>query len=299
MVNRVFFKILVITFILVLGVNASPLISAQNQSVIESSDVINVIIDDATRSLQSGNATKALQNLQVLERMISETNNNSSRFLASKLLVGDAIYAINSNDTTRAILYLNLTRQQMSVQNTSNQTFQPPVTENQNFLTYHNLVLGVSIQYPSDWSIRQYEYNPAVNNTVVGFYSPSKTASELGNVSGVSGNFVPYIDIFVFGPKNISLNEIVKERLNAINRSSNFIINESKSIFLRDNQSAYNVVYTSTTQGEYLKKMQVYTSFDNKVYLISFTAQEALFTDYLGTVQKIVDSIKVTNSTAI
>ena len=299
MVNRAFILILVITFILVNGVKAPSLESAQNQTVIESSYVINVLIDDATRSLQSGNATKALQNLHVLEQMILEINNNSSRFLASKLLVGDAIYALNSNDTTRAILYLNLTRQQMSVQNTTNQTFHPPVTENQNFLTYNNPVLGISIQYPGDWSIRQYEYNPAVNNTVVGFYSPSKTASELGNVSGVSGNFVPYVDIFVFGPKNISLDAIVEERLNAINQSSNFVINESKSIFLKANQSAYNIVYTSTTQGEYLKKMQVYTSFDNKVYLISFTAQEALFPNYLDSVQKIVDSIKGTNSTAI
>jgi hypothetical protein len=298
MVNRVF-KILVIALILVHGITIFPLVSAQNQSVTESTSVMNVILDDATRSLQTGNTTKALQNLRVLDQMISEINNNSSRYQASQLLVGDAIMSLSSNDTMRAILYINLTRQQLNEQNTSNQTSQLPVTGSHDFLTYHNPLLGISMQYPSDWSIRQYEYNPAVNNTVVGFYSPSQTASELGNISGVSGNFVPYLDIFVFGPKNISLNEIVNERLDTINGSSNFIINESKSIFLRGNQSAYSIVYTSTTQGEYFKKMQVYTSFDNKIYLISFTSQDVLFSNYSDTVRKMVDSFKSNNSTAL
>jgi hypothetical protein len=284
---------------LMYGLMVFPSVSPQNQSVTESADVMNVIIDDATRSLQTGNTTKALQNLRVLNQMISEINDNSSRFQASQLLVGDAIMSLSSNDTTRAILYMNLTRQQLNEQNTSNQTSQLPVTESHDFLTYRNPLLGISIQYPSDWSIRNYEYNPTVNNTVVGFYSPSQTASELGNISGVSGNFVPYLDIFVFGPKNISLNEIVKERLDTINASSNFIINESKSISLMGNQSAYSIVYTSTTQGEYFKKMQVYTSFHNKIYLISFTSQDALFSNYSDTVRKMVDSFKGNNSKAM
>lgn len=298
MVNRVF-KLSVIAFILLYGFMVFPLVSAQNQSVIESTDVMNVIIDDATRSLQTGNTTKALQNLRVLDQMISELNDNSSRNQASQLLVGDALISLSSNDTARAILYLNLTRQQLNAQNTSNQTSQLPVAESQDFLTYRNPLLGINIQYPSDWTIRQYEYNPAVNNTVAGFYSPSKTASELGNISGISGNFVPYLDIFVFGSQNISLNEIVKERLNAIKGSSNFIINESKSIFLGGNQSAYSIVYTSTAQGEYFKKMQVYTSLQNKVYLITFTSQDALFSNYSDTVRKMIDSFNGTNSTAM
>jgi hypothetical protein len=48
---------------------------------------------------------------------------------------------------------------------------------------------------------------------IVGFYSPSKTASALGNISGVSGHFVPYSDIFVFDSKNMTLDKIIEGRI--------------------------------------------------------------------------------------
>jgi hypothetical protein len=50
--------------------------------------------------------------------------------------------------------------------------------------------LGIKMQYPANWSVREYAYNKsAAYNVVAGFYSPSKTGSQLGNISGVSGNF--------------------------------------------------------------------------------------------------------------
>jgi PsbP-like protein len=276
-----------------------PIVSAQNQSTLGSPEpVIKVLIDDAIRAIQNGNTTKTMQNLRVVDQMISEGNQNSSYLQASKLLIGDAIQALHNNDTSRAILYLNLTGQQLGVQILGNQTFGIARAASQGLLIYNSPVLGISIQYPSDWSLRQYEYNPAVNNTLVGFYSPSKPASELGNISGVSGNFVPYLDIFVFSSKNVSLNDIVKDRINTINKSSNFVINETKPISLKGNQSAYSIVYNSMAQGEHFKKMQVYTLSHNIVYLITFTAQDALFSNYLDPIRKMINSFEVTNSTA-
>lgn len=277
-----------------------PVVSAQNQSTLGSAEsVIKVLIEDAIQALQNGNTTKTIQNLRVVDQMISESNQNYSHLQASKLLIDDAIQAVNNNDTSRAVLYLNLTGQQLSGQILGNQTFGIARPASQGPLTYNDPVLGLSIQYPSDWSLRQYAYNPAVNNTLVGFYSPSKTASELGNISGVSGNFVPYLDIFVFPSKNVSLDEIVKSRINKINSSSNFAINESKPISLKGNQSGYIIIYNSMAQGEHFKKIQVYTPFRNNVYLITFTAQDALFSNYLQTVWKMINSFEVTNSTAI
>jgi hypothetical protein len=51
------------------------------------------------------------------------------------------------------------------------------------------------MQYPSNWTVIESEYNPATNNTVVGFFAQSKTASELGNISGVSGLFHIWISM--------------------------------------------------------------------------------------------------------
>ena len=161
------------------------------------------------------------------------------------------------------------------------------------FETYKNHILGIKIEYPDSWYVRTYPYNSAANNTVAGFYSPSNTASELGNISGVSGHFVPYVDIFVFDSKNMSLDKIINGRINRIQNTSDFII-DSKPFTLRGNQSAHMLVYSTTTGGdESFKKLQLYTISDNKVYLITFTAQEALFSNYLPKVLKMIHSFEI------
>src|SRR6476659_2777609 len=161
------------------------------------------------------------------------------------------------------------------------------------FQIYQNHILGIKIGYPDSWYVRTYPYNNAANNTVAGFYSPSNTASELGNISGVSGHFVPYVDIFVFDSKNMSLDKIIKGRINRIQNTSEFLI-DSKPITLRGNNSAHMLVYSTTTgRDESFKKLQVYTISDNKVYLITFTAQEALFSNYLPKVLKMIDSFEI------
>ena len=162
-----------------------------------------------------------------------------------------------------------------------------------NIRTYENRIFGIKIQYPDTWSTRPYLYNKVGNNTVVGFYSPSKTASQLGNISGVSRQFVPYLDIFVFDSKSISLDKIIDARIKRIENNTDMVM-ESKSFTLKGNHPAHMLIYTTITGGdEFFKKMQVYTIFNNKVYLISFTAQEALFSDYLPVVQKMIDSFEI------
>jgi hypothetical protein len=161
------------------------------------------------------------------------------------------------------------------------------------FQNYQNNIFGINIRYPDGWSVRSYPYNNGSNNTVVGFYSPSKTASQLGNISGVSGHFVPYLDIFTFDSKNMSLDKIINGRINRIQNTSDFVL-DSKPFTLKGNRSAHMLVYSTITGAdEFFKKMQVYTIFGNKVYLISFTAQEALFSNYLPTVRKMIDSFEI------
>ena len=164
-----------------------------------------------------------------------------------------------------------------------------------NIRTYENRIFGLKVQYPESWSARPYLYNKLGNNTVVGFYSPSKTASQLGNISGVSGQFVPYLDIFVFDSKNLSLDKIIDARIKRMENNSDIVI-DSKPITIKDNNPAHLLIYTTITGGdEFFKKMQVYSVFENKVYLITFTAQEALFSDYLPVVQKMIDSFEISS----
>ena len=117
-------------------------------------------------------------------------------------------------------------------------------TTTSNFLTYNNPILGIQIQYPSNWSVIENSYNPkAENNTIVGFFAQSKTSSELGNISGVSGSFVPYLDIYVFDSKNMSFDKIIDATVNKFRNNENFVINESKLFAVKGNHPAHMLVY--------------------------------------------------------
>jgi eukaryotic-like serine/threonine-protein kinase len=167
-----------------------------------------------------------------------------------------------------------------------------------NFLTYNNPILGIQIQYPSDWSVIENSYNPeAENNTIVGFFAQSKTSSELGNISGVSGSFVPYLDIYVFDSKNMSLDKIIDGTVNKFRNNENFVINESKPFAVTGNHPAHVLVYDAIVGGdEFFRKMQVYVMSGDKIYLISFTSQHALFSNYIPIVQKMVSSFEIQNT---
>ena len=295
---------------LALVLNGSPglrEVIAQQFSVVSSTPVIKVLISDAIKALERGNTTKTLQNLNVTSQMITESNDTSSSNQAIKLLLHDAIGAIQSRETSRALVYLNLVGQQFGIQQQKSESLDAGTnvtsnSTNPDFLTYEHPILGTTMQYPHDWSVRHYEYIPAANNTLVGFYSPSKTASELGNISGVSGHFVPYSDIFVFDSQNLTLDEIMTERLNRLQNDTHFSGIESKPLALNDGQPAQFLIYRTIAGGDELfKKMQVYTIYGSKVYLISFTSQDASFPSYMPTIQKMIKTFEIksknTNST--
>jgi hypothetical protein len=280
---------------------------AQQFSPGSSTPMIKVLVSDALKALDVGNTTKTIQNLNVVSKMITEINDNSSSNQAIKLLLHDAIGSVQSGDTSRALIYLNLVGQQFGIQQPKSEPIDAGanVTSNsssQDFLTYEHPILGTTIQYPHDWKVRQYEYDPSENNTLVGFYSPSKTASELGNISGVSGHFIPYSDIFVFDSNNLTLDEIMTGRLNRLQNDTHFTGIESKPFTLNNGQPAWSIIYRSTAGGDELfKKIQVYTVYSNKVFLISFTSQDASFPSYQPIIQKMIKSLDVngkgTNST--
>ena len=295
---------------------------AQQQSPLESSQaMIKGLLSEASHTLESGNSNKTVENLLMVQRLLAQTNDNSTSIQDSMLLIRETVGVILSGRSDIAKANLNLINKQLIKQAPNNETSKtitgslekaiPSIPSNESkvpsnetsktidngttmgFQTYQNNIFGIKIRYPDGWSVRSYPYNNGSNNTVVGFYSPSKTASQLGNISGVSGHFVPYLDIFAFDSKNMSLDKIIKGRINRIQNTSDFVL-DSKPFTLKGNRSAHMLVYSTITGGdEFFKKMQVYTIIGNKVYLITFTAQEALFSNYLPTIWKMVDSFEI------
>jgi PsbP-like protein len=175
--------------------------------------------------------------------------------------------------------------------NFRNNTTINPATLSSTFSTYRNSLLGIKIQYPSNWSKIEYPYNASGNNTIVAFFSPLRVASAMGNVSGVSGNFVPYIDIFEFASKNLSLSQMVK---GALNNLENFNLSQSRPITLKGDISGQMLVYTIAIGGdELISKLQIWTMNNGKVYVITFNSQEGLYSKLLPAVTEMVNSFEI------
>jgi len=202
------------------------------------------------------------------------------------------------SSTAKAISQINTN----SITNTTTNitpavTTSSAINNNSSFLTYDNPTVGLRIRYPSNWTVMENAYNSTTNNTVARFLSTAKTGSELGNLSGVSGNFIPYLDIFVFDSKNMSLDQILKGRINYFSKNSNFAIHETKPFAINNNnkrQQAYMLDYSVTVGGDELfRKRQAWTIFGSKVFVVTFTAQQALFSNYMPTVAKMINSFEI------
>ena len=50
---------------------------------------------------------------------------------------------------------------------------------------------------------------------------------------------------------------------------------------------------TKAGKDELFKRCKVYTIFKSEVYLITFTAQDAIFSNYMSVVKKMIDSFGV------
>ena len=99
--------------------SSSQVGNAQQTSLISHDSVINTLVNDAASALNRGNTTKTLQNLNVVHRILLDSNKNSSSVMATELLINDVIEAVRGNDSSRALVYLNLVRQQLGIQSQS------------------------------------------------------------------------------------------------------------------------------------------------------------------------------------
>jgi hypothetical protein len=272
-----------------------------------SDPTVKTLLAGAIENLQKGNVNNTLEHLNLIDKQLSSSSLNqnvsSTQQQTIKLFIQDAISALLDQDNNRAFVYLNLSAQhaglQFSDNNTTNSipsaTNLTNTTANTNILEYNNPVFGFRMHYPSNWTVIESEYNPSANNTVVGFFAQSKTASELGNISGVSGSFVPYLDIYAFDSKNVSLSKIVNSTINNLRPQENFVVYESRPEVIGGNLSGHVLLYDAVVgDGEHFRKLQAYTIIDGNVFVITYTSQQALFPLYLSAVHRMVESFEQT-----
>jgi hypothetical protein len=163
------------------------------------------------------------------------------------------------------------------------------------FQTYKNPILGIKIQYPSNWIIRERPYNATGNSTIASFVSPPQVAPATSVPSGVpQDRFLPYVDIFVFDSKNMSLDQLINGSLNHTNLS-NATISKLKPITLKGNNPARMVEYSIIIADRYLfDRTQVWTKSGSKVLVISYTSEPQTYLTYLPTMNKMIQSLEIT-----
>jgi hypothetical protein len=183
-------------------------------------------------------------------------------------------------------------RQQMMTQITTT-TFQgnTMIATTTSSLTYENPIYRMKIQYPSDWD--KLEFNQGnIHDFIVIFRSPAENAldTKLENLVIQAGN-LPF--------ENIPLEEVVKANIENLKQSLiDFEIKESTTITIAGSNPAHKIVYTHKEEEDNgkTKIMQVLMIKSDKVYLITYTAEQGKYDTYLPTIQNMINSLKITTS---
>jgi hypothetical protein len=183
-----------------------------------------------------------------------------------------------------ALLQNNATTTTMS---RSFQTNHITTTTNNNFRTYQNPDYSIKMQYPSDWSASKSGLRDYTN--VIAFYSP------LENISDI---FPEHLTLSITGySEHITLQKFNTVLNNTLKQPGVKTI-ESNPTTLAGNP-AHKIVFLPPTDNVPFKfeTMLVWTVKSDKVYIISYNAEAARYSTYLPTIQKMIDSFEITNST--
>jgi len=155
------------------------------------------------------------------------------------------------------------------------------VLAQEQFLTYENSELGISIQYPSNW-----EKIASLDNFVT-FTAPPETDTRI--YPAALG-----LKVQELSSQNIPLQEITKVQMSDLKRSNpDLKVLESTSTTIAD-KPAHKIVFSAIDNKEVERKaMQVWTVIGNKAFLITYKAEPDKFSSYLPIIERMIDSLKV------
>jgi eukaryotic-like serine/threonine-protein kinase len=194
-----------------------------------------------------------------------------------------------------AILYVPQQQKAMA-QNTTTPSPSPSQATNitaEDFLTYENTTYEIRIQYPAVWQKGESNQTSQddVINTIVAFRAPKDRISDTIAENIIIGveNLPPEENISLAAYSTLQIADLTQF-------STDFDLEQSTPIVLADSP-AQKIVFSETVQQIPIKTMQVWTIKDNEAYIITFAGEAAKYSDYLPTIQKMIDSFEFINST--
>jgi len=309
MIIQIFlFAAILIILALLVGTINYGIYSQANALTVVSPDLAKVLVDSGVQALQSGNIKKTVMHLGAAEQEVilavteENRNNNSNNYssLETILLVKDAIHSLeNSNDTTKALVFLDLAERQLGEDllnianaNLSTSTAIPRDT----FLIYSSPSYGLRMQYQYNWVLEGTSYPTGAGGVqITSFYLPDTSIG------------LPYLRIGVDNlskefpqSSTISANDYLNRSLEHKNSTGfpGFKLLESDTHNNLAHHPAYTIVWTYTNPTYGIRKsIEMGTIIGNKGYFVDYTAAEGKFQYYLPVVQKMINSFEIINST--
>ncbi|HEV2876099.1 MAG TPA: hypothetical protein VGW09_02370 [Nitrososphaeraceae archaeon] len=167
---------------------------------------------------------------------------------------------------------------------------QPSLTPGSNFLTYDNPTHKLKLQYPSDWTVSTNAL-PTYSG-VVAFYSPLQNLQDILPAE-LSLSVTTYL-------QPISLDEYTQTTLSALEQQG-IQVSESNT-FTVAGKPGHRIAFSppeprgqeiQDTPQVSISIMQTWTTIGNKVYLLSYSAEDSKFQKYLPTVEQMLKSLQI------
>lgn len=209
------------------------------------------------------------------------------RIFPSKYLLAFTVSLLLAAALTSSQVFSNPLIKTMISQDVSAQPF---TTSGSNLITYDNPTHKLKMQYPSDWTVSTNAL-PTYSG-IVAFYSPLQNLQDILPAE-LSLSITTYL-------QSVSIDEYTRTTLAALEQQG-IQVSES-SAFTLAGKPGHRIVFsppeprgqeTQDAPQVSIRIMQAWTTIDNKVYLLSYSAEDSKFPRYLPTVEQMLMSLQV------
>jgi hypothetical protein len=177
-----------------------------------------------------------------------------------------------------------------TLNNNNNKSSSSPI-----LLNYDNPLLGIRIQYPSNWLVAAHFIGGVF---IIQFVSPRENSTDqfADNINIAIQNVLPRTTIAQYA-KAID-NMLIARHLNVTESQSNINNSALTLAGMPAFERLFNVSQHVLDKNLKilpldLKIMQLYTIMGDKGYIVTYTAQASRFSSHLQLVQKMIDSFKI------
>ena len=152
------------------------------------------------------------------------------------------------------------------------------------FKNYEDSTSGIKIKYPADW--RKNDITDIFTGDLVEFLAPAKNGNE---------NFPPKLNIEVTELKTpISLPEYTQNKITEITRYlKNAKIHKSEPTIMANLPPVHTVVYSGKEKQMDVKRMAIWLLKNDRAYMITYTAEESQYDEFLTTAQEMINSVEI------